>query len=90
MADARGGKGTLGKLITDDSLFKKYDDIGTNLSSVTHKLDGNEGTFGKFFNDPQLYDNLTGLTGDMRLLYERFPAGSEKIPAREIRDFLDG
>ena len=79
LADARGGKGTLGKLITDDSLFKKYDDIGTNLSSVTHKLDGNEGTLGKFFNDPQLYDNLTGLTGDMRLLMKDFRQDPKKF-----------
>ncbi len=79
ISDARGGKGTLGKLITDDSLFKKYGDIGTNLSSVTHKLDGNEGTLGKFFNDPQLYDNLTGLTGDMRLLMKDFRQDPKKF-----------
>jgi phospholipid/cholesterol/gamma-HCH transport system substrate-binding protein len=72
VADVRAGKGTLGKLATDDSLFTTYRQAGENLSSATAKLDSNETTAGKFFSDPKLYDNMTGLTGDMRLLIGDF------------------
>ena len=72
VADVRAGKGTLGKLATDDSLFTTYRQAGENLSKATAKLDSNETTAGKFFSDPKLYDNMTGLTGDMRLLIGDF------------------
>ncbi len=72
VADVRAGKGTLGKLATDDSLFMQYRQVGENLSSATAKLNSNETTAGKFFTDPKLYDNISGLTGDMRLLIGDF------------------
>ncbi len=79
IADVRNGKGTLGKLATDDSLFVKYREIGENLASATAKLNSNEGTVGKLFSDPQFYDNMTGLTGDMRLLIGDFRKNPKKF-----------
>ena len=73
------GKGTIGKLATDDSLFEKYREIGENLASATAKLNSNEGTTGKFFSDPQFYDNMTGLAGDMRLLVGDFRKNPKKF-----------
>ncbi len=77
--DVRNGKGTIGKLATDDSLFEKYREIGENLAAATAKLNSNEGTAGKLFSDPQFYDNLTGLTGDMRLLVGDFRKNPKKF-----------
>jgi phospholipid/cholesterol/gamma-HCH transport system substrate-binding protein len=77
--DVRAGKGTLGKLATDDSLFTQYRQVGENLSTATAKLNSNETTAGKFFSDPKLYDNLTGLTGDMRLLIGDFRKDPKKF-----------
>src|SRR5882672_9008017 len=79
VTDIRGGKGTLGKLATDDSLFTQYRQIGENLSSATAKLNSNQTTAGKFFTDPQFYDNMTGLTGDMRLLVGDFRKNPKKF-----------
>jgi phospholipid/cholesterol/gamma-HCH transport system substrate-binding protein len=70
--DVHAGKGTLGKLATDDSLFARWRDAGTNLSNATAKLNANDSTAGRLFSDPKLYDNLVGLTGDMRLLMNDF------------------
>lgn len=75
----REGKGTLGKLATDDSLFTQYRQVGENLSAATAKLNSNEDTIGKFFQDPKLYDNLSGLTGDMRLLVGDFRRDPKKF-----------
>jgi phospholipid/cholesterol/gamma-HCH transport system substrate-binding protein len=79
IADVRNGKGTIGKLATDDSLFVKYREIGENLATATAKLNSNEGTTGKFFSDPQFYDNMTGLAGDMRLLIGDFRKNPKKF-----------
>src|SRR6267143_1344791 len=72
-------QGTLGKLATDDSLFMQYRQVGENLSSATAKLNSNETTAGKFFTDPKLYDNISGLTGDMRLLIGDFRKDPKKF-----------
>jgi len=77
--DARAGKGTLGKLMTDDTLFAKFKEVGSNLSEATAKLNGDRTTAGKFFSDPQLYDNLTGLAGDLRLFVGDFRQNPKKF-----------
>ncbi len=75
----RAGKGTLGKLATDDSLFAQYKQAGENLSTATAKMNSNQNSIGKFFDDPKLYDNFTGLAGDMRLLVGDFRKDPKKF-----------
>jgi phospholipid/cholesterol/gamma-HCH transport system substrate-binding protein len=75
----QAGKGTLGKLANDDSLFNQYRQVGENLSAATAKLNSNETTAGKFFGDPKLYDNLSGLAGDARLLMGDFRKDPKKF-----------
>jgi phospholipid/cholesterol/gamma-HCH transport system substrate-binding protein len=77
--DVHAGKGTLGKLVTDDSLFTRWKDAGENVATATAKFNSNQNTVGKLFTDPQLYDNLTGLTGDMRLLLNDFRQNPKKF-----------
>jgi phospholipid/cholesterol/gamma-HCH transport system substrate-binding protein len=75
----RSGKGTLGKLATDDSLFATYKQAGENLSSATAKFNSNENTIGKFFDDPKFYDNYTALAGNMSLLVGDFRKDPKKF-----------
>ena len=79
ISDVREGKGTLGKLATDDVLYNKLRDTSTNLANATAKLNDNTTSVGKMFSDPQLYDNLTGLTGDLRLLIGDFRQNPKKF-----------
>jgi phospholipid/cholesterol/gamma-HCH transport system substrate-binding protein len=79
LAGVRAGNGTLGKLANDDSLFAAWRQTGLNLQNATAKLDSNGSTAGKLFSDPQLYDNITGLTGDMRLLLGEFRTNPKKF-----------
>ena len=79
VSDVRSGRGTLGKLATDDALFTSWKQIGENLQQATAKLNTDDGTAGKFFSDPKFYDNLTGLTGDMRLLIGDFRKDPKKF-----------
>jgi phospholipid/cholesterol/gamma-HCH transport system substrate-binding protein len=50
-----------------------------NVRDATAKLTSNQTTAGKMFSDPQLYDNLSGLTGDLRLLVGEFRADPKKF-----------
>jgi len=70
--DIRGGNGTITKLLKDDSLFTVWKQAGTNLSEATAKLNQDTSTAGRLFSDPKLYDNLTGLAGDLRLFMNDF------------------
>jgi phospholipid/cholesterol/gamma-HCH transport system substrate-binding protein len=79
LRDARAGKGTLGKLTTDDALYNKLRDTSANLATASAKLNENTTTVGKLFSDPKLYDNLAGLTGDMRLLLGDFRQNPKKF-----------
>ena len=72
LGDVRAGKGSLGKLANDDTLYNKLRDTSTNLADASQKLNENTTTAGKLFSDPKLYDNLAGLTGDLRLLIGEF------------------
>ncbi|HET9402371.1 MAG TPA: MlaD family protein [Candidatus Acidoferrales bacterium] len=77
--DVKSGKGTAGKLVTDDTLFATWKQAGTNLSDATGKLNNDNGSLGRFLSDPKLYDNLAGLTGDMRLLMNDFRKDPKKF-----------
>ncbi len=77
--DVRAGKGTLGRLAVDDTLYNKWRGVGTNLETATARLNSNQTTAGKFFSDPQFYDNLTGLAGDLRLLIGEFRQNPKKF-----------
>jgi len=54
-------------------------DTSANLASATAKLNENTTTAGKMFSDPKLYDNLTGLAGDLRLLIGDFRQNPKKF-----------
>jgi phospholipid/cholesterol/gamma-HCH transport system substrate-binding protein len=51
IADARAGRGTVGKLLTDDTLFHSANSVMTNLDSITTKIDKGQGAVGQLIND---------------------------------------
>ncbi len=52
------GRGTLGKLISDETLYAEFRDIMNNLREVTAGLSSGEGTIGRLLKDDTLYSNL--------------------------------
>jgi phospholipid/cholesterol/gamma-HCH transport system substrate-binding protein len=51
VTDARAGKGTVGKLITDDTLYVAAAGTMTNLHSISIKINQGQGTVGQLIND---------------------------------------
>jgi phospholipid/cholesterol/gamma-HCH transport system substrate-binding protein len=78
LSDVRAGRGTLGKLATDDTLFATWRQTGQNLKDATANLNSPGSTAGKFFSDPQFYDNMSGVAGDLRLLLNEFREDPKK------------
>lgn len=60
------GEGTLGRLITDDGLYREIRGITGNLSRVSEQIAKGEGSLGKLVNDDGLYRDLRTLTTDLR------------------------
>jgi phospholipid/cholesterol/gamma-HCH transport system substrate-binding protein len=79
LADIRAGKGSLGKFVTEDAVYNELKDAATNVKNASAKLNSNEGTLGKMFSDPAFYDNMTGLSGDLRLLISDFRRNPKKF-----------
>jgi phospholipid/cholesterol/gamma-HCH transport system substrate-binding protein len=51
------GKGTLGKLMTDDALYRETTASMTNLHAILLKINQGNGTVGKLVNDQEFYQN---------------------------------
>src|SRR6266436_4858308 len=78
VGDVHAGKGSIGKLATDDVLYNKLRDTSSNLSEATSKLNKNDNTAGKLFSDPQLYDNLAAASAELRTFLTEFRKNPKK------------
>ena len=73
VADLRAGKGTVGKLFTDDAVYQDLDEFVRSAERVAKQLADGKGTLGKLTSDPRVYndlqksiDNLNTITGRIR------------------------
>src|SRR4051794_29947837 len=53
--DMRAGKGTVGKLFTDEALYKELNDFVTSANQVTASINHGRGTLGKLTTDAKAY-----------------------------------
>jgi phospholipid/cholesterol/gamma-HCH transport system substrate-binding protein len=54
----RAGKGTIGKLMTDESLFTETKDAMTQMKEIMQKINHGEGTIGQLVNDQALLKSV--------------------------------
>src|SRR5262249_43564236 len=57
--------GTIGKLLSDDTLYTHMVSMAAAGDSLMRTLSGGQGLAGRLLNDPQLYDKLNKLTTDL-------------------------
>lgn len=67
--DIESGKGTIGKLVKDETLYNDAKDVVASLKTVSKDIEEGKGTFGKLAKDEELYtdvrkavDNITEIT----------------------------
>lgn len=56
--DLRAGKGSIGRLFVDDTLYKEFTRFVQSTEAVVDALNSSEGTMGKLINDPAAYTSL--------------------------------
>lgn len=71
--DIRKGRGTVGKLFTDDSLYREFNQLLGAAERVTKNISDGRGTMGQLANNPKMYNeleasvtNLNALTAGLR------------------------
>jgi phospholipid/cholesterol/gamma-HCH transport system substrate-binding protein len=69
------GKGTIGKLLSDDELYKKLVGIVDETHRVIAALDSQEGTLGKLMHDDSLYTDLRGTLARVNTLADGLQQG---------------
>lgn len=61
VGDIENGKGTIGKLLVDDSLLKSLQATVDQVQVLTTTLNSKTGTIGHLVNDNALYDKINGI-----------------------------
>lgn len=60
--DLKEGRGTLGKLIKDDTAYNNLLAIETNLVGITARIEQGQGTIGRLLKDEAVYTNILAIT----------------------------
>jgi phospholipid/cholesterol/gamma-HCH transport system substrate-binding protein len=79
MADLRAGKGTAGKLLTDEALYRNLDAFVTSSERVVSAIANGRGTMGKLTNDPALYNELNASIANLNAITARIKNGEGSI-----------
>ena len=75
IADVRAGRGTLGKLVTDEALYNELNAFIASAGDVTRNLNQGKGTMGKLMNDPAAYESLRGALTNLEQMTARINSG---------------
>lgn len=69
------GKGTIGKLLSDETLYNRALAITTEVQKLAETLNGDQGTLGKLMHDPAMYNDLRGMVSRVDTLMDGLQKG---------------
>jgi phospholipid/cholesterol/gamma-HCH transport system substrate-binding protein len=79
MQDIRGGRGTVGKLFTDDQIYKEVNGLIESAGVVANELARGKGTIGMLVRDPAAYSRLNNALGFLQDSLQRINAGEGSL-----------
>jgi phospholipid/cholesterol/gamma-HCH transport system substrate-binding protein len=79
LTDIRQGKGTVGKLFTDDQLYRDVDKFVDSAQVVAGYLSKGQGTIGMLVRDPAAYRQLNTALANLQEMTRRINAGEGSI-----------
>ncbi len=85
LADIRAGRGTVGKLVTDDRLYADVDAFVNSASRVTKQLSAGHGTIAELLRDPSAYQSLKTSLQSLQEATNRLNQGDGSL-AQLLRD----
>jgi len=75
IADIRAGRGSVGKLFTDPSLYNEMQQFAASAATVAGYLKTGKGTLGRLANDPGAYDELKASLAQLRTITQKIDTG---------------
>jgi phospholipid/cholesterol/gamma-HCH transport system substrate-binding protein len=85
LRDMRAGKGTLGKLFTDDDLYREINKFVISAQEVAGTLSHGQGTLGMLIKDPAAYNRLNGALSNLQDMTASINAGEGTL-GRLLKD----
>jgi len=85
IGDVRHGKGTVGKLMTDDQLYAQLNQFVATAGTLTRELQQGRGTLGKLLKDPKAADSLEASMRNIEDLTRRINSGEGSL-GRLLKD----
>lgn len=85
LRDIRSGKGTVGKLFTDDQAYRDFAALTATADRVVQNLNRGQGTLGKLLNDDGAYRSLQASLDDLATMTRRINAGEGSL-GRLLKD----
>jgi phospholipid/cholesterol/gamma-HCH transport system substrate-binding protein len=79
LKDILAGKGTMGKLFTDDDLYREITRFVTSAQVVAGTLSNGQGTLGLLIKDPAAYNSLKSALGYLQTMTTRINAGEGSL-----------
>ncbi|HEX6042848.1 MAG TPA: MlaD family protein [Pyrinomonadaceae bacterium] len=73
--DVKDGKGTVGRLFSDEALYNNLNATIKETEDVMHQVRSGDGSAGRFINDPALYNNANEIAIQLRAIAEDIRAG---------------
>ena len=81
------GDGTIGKLMTTDTLHRRLEDTMSRLDNVLDKINTGEGTVGQLLNNPALYESMDNTMREMQGFMKDFRANPKKFLTIQLKLF---
>jgi phospholipid/cholesterol/gamma-HCH transport system substrate-binding protein len=85
LKDIRSGKGTVGKLFTDDDLYREMNAFVESAQTVTDQISRGQGSLGMFVKDPAAYRQLNSALANLNEATRRINAGEGSL-GRLLKD----
>src|SRR5262245_47739998 len=77
--ELREGKGTVGKLLTDDALYAGLNQFVDSATELTHGIRDGKGTLGRLVSDPQTVNSLNATLKNIEDVTARLNAGQGSL-----------
>jgi phospholipid/cholesterol/gamma-HCH transport system substrate-binding protein len=79
LQEIRAGKGTIGKLFTDDQVYKEFASLAAAADEVVQNLNKGRGTMGKLLNDEAAYRSLQESLDHLASMTRKINAGEGSL-----------
>jgi len=77
--ELRSGRGTMGKLFSDDELYREMNQLIGSAEALTNAINRGNGTLGRLVQDPALYKQANTAVANLEEMTRRINAGEGSI-----------